>query len=177
MLRRLRTPLLLLAALLVALPGSAVETHPFSVHDMLAMDRVSDPQLSPDGSQAAFVVRTTDLAANKGRTDLWLLDVRTKAVRRLTTNEASDTNPRWAADGKSLYFLSTRGGSQQVWRLPLTGGEAEKVTSEPLDVDNLEVAPGGGLLPGLAREAAVPVDGSASVRGEGDRDNSRAADR
>src|SRR5512135_2109086 len=98
MLRRFRTPLLLLAALLVALPGAAAETHPFSVNDMLAMDRVSDPQLSPDGSQAAFVLRTTDLAANKGRTDLWLLDVRTKAVRRLTTSDASDTNPRWAAD-------------------------------------------------------------------------------
>ena len=72
--------------------------------------------------------------------------MKTKAVRRLTTHEAGDTNPRWAADGKSLYFLSTRGGSQQVWRLPLAGGEAEKVTSEPLDVDNLEVAPGGKLL-------------------------------
>ena len=146
MLRPLRKPLLLLAALLFALPGAADQTHPFSVHDMLAMDRVSDPQVSPDGSQVAFVLRTTDLAANKGRTDLWLLDVRTKAVRRLTTNDAADTNPRWAPDGKSLLFLSTRGGSQQVWRLPLSGGEPEKVTSEPLDVDNLEVAPGGKLL-------------------------------
>ena len=146
MLRRLRTPLLLLAALFVALPGAAAETHPFSIHDMLAMDRISDAQVSPDGSLAAFVLRTTDLAANRGRTDLWLLDVRTKAVRRLTTHEAGDSSPRWAADGKSLWFLSTRGGSQQVWNLPLAGGEAEKVTSEPLDVDNLEVAPGGRLL-------------------------------
>ena len=146
MLRRLRTPLLLLAALFVALPGAAAETHPFSIHDMLAMDRISDAQVSPDGTLAAFVLRTTDLAANKGRTDLWLLDLKTKAVRRLTTHEAGDTNPRWAADGKSLWFLSTRGGSQQVWNLPLAGGEAEKVTSEPLDVDNLEVAPGGRLL-------------------------------
>ena len=145
MLRLLRTPLLLVA-LLVALPGAAADTHPFSIHDMLAMDRISDVQLSPDGTQAAFVLRTTDLAANRGRTDLWLLDVRSKGVRRLTTHEAADSSPRWAADGKSLYFLSTRGGSQQVWRISLAGGEAEKVTAEPLDVDNLEVAPGGKLL-------------------------------
>ncbi|HRI09226.1 MAG TPA: HisA/HisF-related TIM barrel protein, partial [Nannocystaceae bacterium] len=92
----------LVAAILLALPGTAAETHPFSIHDVLAMDRISDAQVSPDGTQAAFVLRTTDLAANKGRTDLWLLDVRTKAVRRLTTNEASDSNPRWSADGKSL---------------------------------------------------------------------------
>ncbi|HYN42168.1 MAG TPA: S9 family peptidase, partial [Thermoanaerobaculia bacterium] len=146
----LRRNLLLTLSLGVILacsaPLAAAETHPFSIHDMLAMDRISDAQVSPDGTQAAFVLRTTDLAANRGRTDLWLLDVRTKAVRRLTTHEAGDSNPRWAADGKSLYFLSTRGGSQQVWNLPLSGGEAEKVTSEPLDVDNLEVASGGKLL-------------------------------
>jgi len=144
--RNLLLTLALGAVLACAAPAAAAETHPFSIHDMLAMDRISDAQVSPDGTQAAFVLRTTDLAANRGRTDLWLLDVRTKAVRRLTTHEAGDANPRWAADGKSLYFLSTRGGSQQVWNLPLAGGEAEKVTSEPLDVDNLEVAPGGRLL-------------------------------
>ena len=146
MLRPLRTPLLLLAALLVALPGAAAETHPFSIRDMLAMDRISDAQVSPDGTQVAYVLRTTDLAANRGRTDLWLLDAKTKASRRLTTHEAGDSSPRWAADGRNLYFLSTRGGSQQVWRIATGGGEAEKVTSEPLDVDNLEVAPGGKLL-------------------------------
>ena len=42
----------------------AQETHPFSVHDMLAMERLSDPQMSPDGSVVAFTVRSTDLAAN-----------------------------------------------------------------------------------------------------------------
>ena len=144
--RNLLLTLSLGTVLACAAPLAAAETHPFSIHDMLAMDRISDAQVSPDGTQAAFVLRTTDLAANRGRTDLWLLDVKTKGVRRLTTHEAADTNPRWAADGKSLYFLSTRGGSQQVWNLPLAGGEAEKVTSEPLDVDNLEAAPGGKLL-------------------------------
>ncbi len=169
MFRRLRTPLLLVAVLAVALPGTAAETHPFSIHDMLAMDRISDAQVSPDGTQVAFVLRTTDLAANRGRTDLWLLDVRTKAVRRLTTHEAGDTNPRWSADGKSLFFLSTRGGSQQVWNLPLAGGEAEKVTSEPLDVDNLEVAPGGKLLV-LSMEVfpgKSPAETKKAARGEG----------
>ena len=30
-------------------------THPFSVNDMLAMDRISDPQVSPDGKWIAFI--------------------------------------------------------------------------------------------------------------------------
>ena len=61
----------LLAAIFVDGEASG-ETHPFSVHDMLAMDRVSDPQVSHDGERIVFVIRKTDLDANRGRTDLWL---------------------------------------------------------------------------------------------------------
>jgi len=58
-------------AALSAVPSN--QTHPFSVHDMLAMDRLSDPQISPDSKWIVFVLRVTDLEANKGQTDLWLL--------------------------------------------------------------------------------------------------------
>jgi len=60
--------------LVVASTAFPEPPHPFSVHDMLAMDRISDPQVSPDGKRVAFVVRKTDLEANRGRTDLWLVD-------------------------------------------------------------------------------------------------------
>ncbi len=125
---------------------AAAETHPFSVHDMLAMDRISDPRVSPDGTRVVFTVRVTELAANKGRTSLYLAAVDGSSVRRLTTSEANDSQGRWSPDGRWIYFVSTRSGSSQVWRLPLDGGEAEQVTRLPLDVDALEVAPGGSLL-------------------------------
>ena len=124
----------------------AAETHPFSVHDMVAMDRISDPRVSPDGRLVAFVVRVTDLAANKGRNDIWLAAVDGSSPRRLTTSDASDTQPRFSPDGKSLYFVSTRSGSAQVWRISLAGGEAEQATSLPLDVDAVEIAPTGSYL-------------------------------
>ncbi len=74
------------------------QTHPFSVHDMLAMDRLSDPQVSPDGKWIVFVLRQTDLEANKGRTDLWLLGTDGTGLRRLTSHPEGDSNPRWAPD-------------------------------------------------------------------------------
>jgi dipeptidyl aminopeptidase/acylaminoacyl peptidase len=107
---------------------------------MLAMDRLSDPQVSPDGRSVAFVRRETDLEANRGRTDLWLVDVDGKNLRRLTSHEAGDFNPRWAPDGESIWFISTRSDSSQVWRIRIDGGEAERVTDEPLDVGNLVVS-------------------------------------
>ena len=149
--RHLALPLL---ACLLAAPAAAVETHPFSIQDMLAMNRIADPRVSPDGRSVAFTVRVTDMEANKGRTSVWISDLATREARRMTAGEPSETNPRWSADGKSLLFLSARGGSSQVWRLPLSGGEPVRVTGEPLDIGGFEVAPGGDVL--LLSMAVVP---------------------
>jgi dipeptidyl aminopeptidase/acylaminoacyl peptidase len=136
-------------ALASAVPSTAaVQPHPFTAHDLHEMQRISDPQPSPDGRRVAFVVRTTDFEANRGRNDVWLVNLDGSGLVQLTSHESSDTNPRWAPDGKSLYFLSTRSGSSQVWRLPVPGSdkEATQVTSLPLDVSNLAVSPDGSRL-------------------------------
>jgi dipeptidyl aminopeptidase/acylaminoacyl peptidase len=124
-------------------PALAADTHPFSVQDMVAMDRISEPRVSPDGKSVAFTVRITDLDANRGRKDVWLAPTAGGPARRLTSHEAEDSQPAWAADGKSLFFVSTRSGSAQVFRLSLEGGEPQPITTLPLDVDALRVAPGG----------------------------------
>lgn len=121
-------------------------TRPFSIHDMLAMDRISEPQVSPDGQSVAFTLRKTDLAANRGRTDVWLVGVDGNNLRQLTTHPSGDFSPSWSKDGKSIWFMSTRSGSSQVWRMPIDGGEAEQKTSLPLDVNGFTLSPDGKLL-------------------------------
>jgi dipeptidyl aminopeptidase/acylaminoacyl peptidase len=121
---------------------------PFTAEDLVRLKRISDPQVSPDGRYLAYVLRETDMEANAGRTDIWLLDLSRKdaAPRRLTTHPANDSSPRWAPDSRTLYFLSSRNGSSQVWRLTLEGGEAVRVTDYPLDIGALKVAPNGNYL-------------------------------
>ncbi|MDN4055338.1 S9 family peptidase [Massilia sp. YIM B02763] len=142
---------LALAAFLAATMASTVAVaapRGFTVEDMVAMDRVGTPVVSPDGSRIVYTVRGTDVAKNKGHTDLYLVDL--KAARptpqRLTSHAASSTDPEWSGKGDAIYFLSTRSGSSQVWRLPLKGdkaGEPVRVTDLPLDVDNFRVSPTG----------------------------------
>src|SRR5512137_60668 len=141
-----RVPIVLLAlALLAALPAVApaqtpAETHPLTIHDMLAMDRISDTQVSPDGKWISFTVRETDLAANRGRTDIWLVGTDGKGLHRLTNHPAADFNGRWTPCSQWIFFLSTRSGSSQIWRIKVDGGEAEQWTHFPLDVNTLVVA-------------------------------------
>jgi len=139
------TPCCVLLAVVFAAGFAAAETHPFTVHDLVAMQRVADPQPSPDGSRVAFVVTTMDLEANKGFKDIWLAATDGSGALQLTTNPDSDFSPRWADDG-TLYFLSTRSGSSQVWRIDLSGGEAQQVTDLPLDIEALKVGPVGEAL-------------------------------
>ncbi len=137
--------LLFLPAVALAAPGPK-DGHPFSIHDMLAMDRISDPRVSPDGARVVFTMSRTDLEANQRRTDLWIAGTDGTGPRRLTSHEASDSSPRFAPDGRSVYFLSTRSGSSQVWQIALDGGEAEQVTRLALDVDGFLPSPDGKRL-------------------------------
>jgi len=121
---------------------------PFTADDLVRLNRLSDPQVSPDGRQVAYVLRETDMEANRGRTHLWLLDLgaRDALPRQLTRDDAGESSPRWAPDGRSLFFLSARSGSTQVWRLALEGGEAAQVTDFPVEVGTLKVSPAGDRL-------------------------------
>src|SRR6185437_16400377 len=78
--------------------GGPAELKAFTVDDLVRLKRLTDPQLSPDGRYVAYVLRETDMEANKGRTDIWLLDLGQKEAQpqRLTTDPADDTSPRWA---------------------------------------------------------------------------------
>ena len=108
---------------------------PMTVDDLLAVKSVSDPQVSPDGKSVVYVVSEIDKAAGKSNSDLYLIPTSGGEPRRLTTSPGPDNHPRWSPDGKSIAFVSARGGSAQVWVLPFEGGEARQLTKLPIDVD------------------------------------------
>ncbi|MBN2011796.1 S9 family peptidase [candidate division KSB1 bacterium] len=121
----------------------AAVTHPFNVNDLVTMKRISEPQVSPDGKQIVFVVRKTDMEANKGRTDLWIVNIDGSNLRQVTTHPANDYNPRWSSDGKDIWFLSTRTDIAQIRKISASAGESQQITDLPLDASNLIVSPTG----------------------------------
>src|SRR5438067_12792540 len=140
----MRLRLLALAAA-VAATGAIAAPRGFTVEDLVGMERVGSPAVSPDGTRVVYTVRTTDMAKNRGHTDLYMVDLRAPhpAPVRLTNHSASSSDPEWSPSGDAVYFLSARSGSSQIWRLPLSGGEASMVSSLPVDVDNFRLSPDG----------------------------------
>jgi dipeptidyl aminopeptidase/acylaminoacyl peptidase len=104
---------------------------PMTIDDLFKFKRVSDPQISPDGKQVAYVVGSVDMDANKIYSSIWLAATDGKTPPRQLTNAAGkkDGHPRWSPDGKNILFQSNRSGEMQLWLIGLDGGEAKQLTT------------------------------------------------
>jgi dipeptidyl aminopeptidase/acylaminoacyl peptidase len=122
----------------------AEPTLPFSIQDMVRMERISEVAVAADGKRVVYTQRSTDMEANKGRTSLWLLNTgkRGSTPVRLTEGGFNANAAEWSKDDNYIYFLSNRSGSNQVWRVS-PGGDATQVTDLPLDVGSFRVSPKG----------------------------------
>ena len=125
--------------------------HPFNVHDLVMMDRVSDPQVSPDGHWVAYQLRETDYEANKGVNSIWLMalaDKNAKPIQLVKPAVMATSSPRWSPDGKYIYFLAQAKDDEvtRVWRIAANADAAnapEAETPWPADINNFKLSPDG----------------------------------
>ncbi|MCF8505601.1 MAG: S9 family peptidase [Caulobacter sp.] len=146
----MKTMLRLIAAGVLALSiSSAADARPFTAKDMVTLDRLSDPRVSPDGRFVLYSRRVADYDANKAKSELWLIDLsgKTPAAPRMVAAAGSGINSaRWGADGHSIYFLAVADGTMQVWRGDVNAPGASPVTHLPFDVGAFKTSPDGKKL-------------------------------
>lgn len=107
-----------------------------------ARKSISDLQLSPDGIRLAMVVSEPVLGSDTRR-NIWIYELSTRRLRQFTASAKPDGRPRWSPDGRTLAFLTARGGSNQVYRIDLDGGEALALTEAKTAVGSFEWSPDG----------------------------------
>jgi dipeptidyl aminopeptidase/acylaminoacyl peptidase len=136
---------IVLALLLTAAvtPAKAAGKRALTFDDLMKMERVSDPQISPDGRWVAYVVTVVNKKENTKNSNIWLVPAAGGTARQLTRSPKSDERPRWSPDGKQIAFVSTRDGSSQVYLLPLSGGEPVKITSIETEAGGVLYSPDG----------------------------------
>jgi TolB protein len=87
------------------------------------------PAWSPDGARIAFA------STRDGNWEIYVVKADGTDLRRLTSNNATDSSPAWNPGGTQIAFTSDRGGSNQIYTMSADGGPATKITSEPRKAD------------------------------------------
>lgn len=80
------------------------------------------PRWSPDSGWIAFTSRP------QGNDDIFIVNLRLDAPRRITVDASEDTAPSWSRDGQWIYFGSNRTGRFEIWKAPVNGQPAVQVT-------------------------------------------------
>ncbi|MBS1877603.1 MAG: S9 family peptidase [Acidobacteria bacterium] len=129
-----------LGALALLSFAASAQKQPLTVNQMMKLARISDPQLSPDAQTVLFTVQTVDLERNSKPRQIYSIPVAGGSPHAITS-QGNNERPRWMPDGKRVVFISSRGGSTQVWSMNPDGGEPKQLTDIPTEAGGVLVSP------------------------------------
>src|SRR3546814_558231 len=121
-------------------------TRGFGVRDIVNLGRYSSPTLSPDGRRLVVAKRVLDGESGKASTSLLIEDLLggdAAPPKRLTPEGWNVNSPAFSPDGTTVYFLSAKDDSSQLYSMPAAGGEPVKLTAFPVGVDGFKISPDG----------------------------------
>lgn len=131
--------------LTLASPLLAAEPRPLEPMDVFEIERVVDPQISPDGSRIAFLRSGFDVMTDRSRSELWIVDADGSNLRPLVTDNVS--SPRWSPDGTRLAYVgSDDHGKPQLHVLWIDSDRTARLTRLTESPGNLVWSPDGRQL-------------------------------
>jgi len=127
--------------------GELPQTNRFAIADLAKMAGISDPQISPDGKSVVIVVTRPNYDEKRWDSELVLVDIASSGQHTLTRDRQGVGQPRWSPAGDRLAFLAKPGPGKeekaQLFVMPMTGGDALRLTSVTNGVQHFTWRPDG----------------------------------
>ena len=141
----------------------------FTGDDLFGLTVGADPQISPDGSQIAYVRRTNDIMTDRAVSSIWLIDVASGTETPLVTGAGTHVSPRWSPDGGRLAYISTQsGGGAELHVRWMASGVSANITALPESPGGVAWSPDGSRIAYTARvPGEAPSLGKAPAKPEG----------
>ena len=126
---------------------------------------VSGVAISPDGSRVAYVVREPLMEGDKSEylSHIWVAASDGSRNARFTRGESSASGPAFSPDGEWLAFTTARSGSNQIWVIPMGGGEARQVTDAKPGVGQFRWSPDGDAFAFVMRDPQTDEEEKATT--------------
>jgi dipeptidyl aminopeptidase/acylaminoacyl peptidase len=126
---------------------------PWTMDAIMALKTISDPQISPDGSKVAYVVRSGNFQRKSYDSQIWVVATSGGTPQPLKSSHVSDGRPRWSRKGNQLAFVSRRDGRPQIYVVVPPDGEPRRLTASASGVGDFKWSPDDSHIGYLAVDA------------------------
>jgi len=147
---RLASAVKLVAALfwfsIAFVPGAPAQSRSLQLDDFAKITTVSDPQISPDGKSIACILSRINLDQDRSDRELVLIEIASGVPHAMTHDRKGVGSPRWSPEGDRLAFEALDTAKEphlQLFVMPMSGGEAKKITDAPDGVEQFAWRPNG----------------------------------
>ena len=128
--------------------------------DIFDMESVSDPQVSPDGSQILYVRSGSDIMTDKRYSNIWIINSDGTEHRPVTSGHSGNSQPRWSPDGTQIIYVSGSSGSSQIHKRWMDSAETTVLTNVQTGPHGISWSPDGKQI---AFFGTVPTDGEFKI--------------
>jgi dipeptidyl aminopeptidase/acylaminoacyl peptidase len=108
-----------------------------------AMGRIGSSSVSPDGKRIVYTVSYYSVKANKSHTVIYIMNADGSENTLLTTGAASEMEPAWIKGGQKIAFLTSEGGSSQIWEMNIDGSGRKQLSNYEGDIEDFRFSPDG----------------------------------
>jgi dipeptidyl aminopeptidase/acylaminoacyl peptidase len=118
----------------------------FQAEDIFELEVASNPQVSPNGKQIAYVRRSNDIMTDSTRSSIWIADVNGEEHRPLLSSSHNYYSPVWSPDGARLAYISNSDGKPQLYVRWMDTGQTALITNIAASPASITWAPNGQSL-------------------------------
>ena len=140
--RKITAALLLTASF--SLVAAETDNSKFLNTDVFELEIAADPQISPDGSQVAYVRQSMDIMTDRLRSNIWVVGTNGRGHRPLLSGTDSYSSPRWSPEGDRLvYVASAEGRGSELYVRWMDTGQTALLSNLPASPDAVAWSPDG----------------------------------
>ena len=131
------------AAEIIGKQEVAVKDGRLTPEALWVMGRIGSSSVSPDGKRIVYTVSYYSVKANKSHTVIYIMNADGSENTLLTTGAASEMEPAWIKGGQKIAFLTSEGGSSQIWEMNIDGSGRKQLSNYEGDIEGFRFSPDG----------------------------------
>ena len=121
-----------------------------------AFGRIGGASVSPDGGKILYSVAYYSVAENKSNRELFVMNADGSDNRQLTRTSVSENNAVWIQGGSKIAFLSSEGGSSQIWEMNADGTGRRQLSHYEGNIEGFSFSPDEKRVLFIAQVKTVP---------------------